>query len=273
MLILICGSYADDKMNITNINNYSGIYFKQAGNIRCYNEVYRFGITVDTVELAQKVHNLQEQTLSICKLVTYAANSRSPLKPRCNKLKDNVNELNEEFNYFFKNNKNKKTKRGIIDAGGVFLKWTFGIMNNNDRSKIMSDISNLYKNQNEIRHFQKESVSFIKSFIDDYSNFKNFTTNTITLLSQVVEKNGNELAEINNQFNLMVLLDTITENYNELKLKINTFYNSILMEKLNPEIVKASKLRCLLKDIKISLPNSRYLPFEDNDLAHYYSIY
>jgi hypothetical protein len=111
-----------------------------------------------------------------CEIIILSAQYKKPNVSTidiCTTIDDEIDDYSDRLELFFNNQ--HKVKRGLIKLGGKLYKWLFGLMDNDDRPGILTNMDELAENQENFRHFKNETASVIKSLVNDYTRFKNIT--------------------------------------------------------------------------------------------------
>jgi hypothetical protein len=210
--------------------------------------------------LANRVAELKEINAMTCKMFKKINPQIKNLTyiRTCKAIDAELTEMKIETGYFLQSN--KLNKRGLIDTVGELFNMLFGTMDAKDRSLINENINNIYKNQEEIKLFEKESMVFVKSWIDDYKSFKEITKSTMEQIESITNSNIKNLDEMRKILEFGAIIQDISNNHKNLKEKVNKFFQVIILEKLNQEIVQPSKLIKYLNQIEADLPDKKHLP-------------
>jgi hypothetical protein len=252
---------------VEEFNNYNGVYLDSMGQIEYYSELWKVCITIDIKQLATNIRDIYFQTQNLCAVISKKFSHLKESDKTCKVLEASLNELREEFTLFL----SYKPTRGLIDPLGGVLNFLIGTMDNDDRVRIDDNINQLYKNQEEIRNFQKQSTTFMKSFVDDYSDFKLLVHESLFTIEGSIRSNYYLYQEQLRRLDVVSLLQTLHLAHDVIKNKVQMFFDIIITEKLNPTVLHPLKLIKNLEEIQKQLPKKRYLPFKFNDLPNYYT--
>lgn len=164
----------------------------------------------------------------------------------------------------------KRVKRGLIDAGGSLLKTFFGTLDADDAIKFSDAINQVQTDEKRLAHLMKDNIHVIKSTISTF----NSTISKVDANQNIINKNLdnieitlNQLSSINNnldvrsQFNS--LLNSIESIITTLSFDIDDINNAILFSKLNvlhPSVLSPYQLYNDLEQHMNNLPKHFELP-------------
>lgn len=260
---------------VTQISNSPGLYFDQLLDIKFTNDHWNVITYVDLSHIQPHLENVEflfDKTSKYCDSV-----SSSQVKSDClnslNSLKlqhsNNVKKFSS-ISYLVQVNEVKRSKRGLIDAGGSLLKTFFGTLDSDDAHKFTNAINKVQSDEKQLTILMRDNIHVIKSTISTFNNTMTKVKDNENRLNQNLNKieeafskliNTSDKLEIKSQ--LMLLLTSLESIVITLSFDIDDINNAILFSKINvlhPTVLSPVQLYKELELHSNQLPRHTELP-------------
>lgn len=255
------------------MNNHPGILPFKLGTAQLESNKWTFIQNFDLTPLIFKFHTIKNQTeklsLSIKNNSEYynqyvnSFNSLTTLEKRIENLIEQI----LPFKYAH------KTKRGLFNPLGSFIKCITGNLDQNDAEQIDAKIKKLQDNQNKIKIDSINQITILDSTINKFKSvISNITHNESMLKSHVlkiesiiktVEIQHTDLKQF---FLIYTIINQVTSMYQSIYNILDKIEIAITFAKINllhNSIVDPNELLTEIKNIDIHL-NMNKLPLESN---------
>ena len=177
--MLTCGQQILD----TKINN-AGIYFEKISQIKLTTDTFKMAIYVNVSDYEDKYLEIME--IISLNSIFCTAKSIGNVSEICKEFEPVINatiiQLTKRFNNFKALKSHKIIKRGLINAVGIFDRWAFGILNEEDLNVIQTQITENTKHNKKTADIIKLQTRVVQSTIDGFNTYTNtLNNNTIKL--------------------------------------------------------------------------------------------
>lgn len=230
---------------VTKIDGSPGLYFDQLLDVKFSNDRWNVITYIDISHIQPHIDNVE---ILFQRIIKYCSSSQSvKVKTDClnsiNSLQAQHNNNVKKFSsisYLIHDNKNKRFKRGLIDAGGSILKTLFGTLDSDDAATFTDAINKVQSDEKELAILMRDNIHVIKSTISTFNdtiskvkdNERRLNQNLVTIetifqnLIQAIDK-----LEIKTQLSL--LLSSVEGIIMTLSFDINDINDAILFSKVN----------------------------------------
>lgn len=276
---MTCSRYAPaascESRFITPTPGSSGIYYDKLLDVKFYNDHWNIITYLDVSHIQPHLNTLDFMLERVSGLCNSLASSQTQID--CVNILTSLRTLYisnvrkfSSVSYLILGQQNRRTKRGLIDAGGSILKTLFGTLDSGDAEKFNDAINEVQSDENKLAHLMKDNIHVIKSTITTFnSTISRVKENEIRLNHNlnIIEKsfeqisNSNEKLEIKTRLNSMA--NAIESIMMTLSFDIDDINNAILFSKLNilhPTVLNPYQLYTELEQNKNKLPKHCDLP-------------
>lgn len=260
---------------VTQIANSPGLYFDQLLDVKFTSDHWNVVTYLDLSHIQPHLKNVEylfDKTSKLCDSV-----SSSQVKIDClnslNSLQlqhsNNVKKFSS-ISYLVQVNEVKRSKRGLIDAGGSLLKTFFGTLDSDDAYKFTNAINKVQSDEKQLTILMRDNIHVIKSTISTFNNTMSKVKENENRLNQNLNKiekafsnliNTNDKLEIKSQ--LTLLLSSLESIIITLSFDIDDINNAILFSKINvlhPTVLSPMQLYKELELHANQLPRHAELP-------------
>lgn len=270
----IAGSVSSHSF-ITSIVNSVGVHYDRLLDVKFNNDYWNIVTHIDISNIQPHldvVDKLFDKVQSFCKnsasskIQVECLNSVSSLQ---NQHLNNIKKFSS-VSYLIFGDQPKRTKRGLIDAGGSILKSLFGTLDNDDAIKYSEAIDKVQSDEKQLAHLMRDNIHVIRSTISTFNSSisklnenENRLNQNLLSINKAFEliSNSNDKLEIKSQLNL--LLNSLESIIISTSFDIEDLDNAILFSKLNilhPTVLSPQQLYSELVQHRNNLPSHCELP-------------
>jgi len=199
-----------------------------------------------------KANYLQPQILTVGKIRTEAFELQ--LNDSCKRLEMFQEILGDE----------PRNRRGLIDGGGIALKWLFGLSTEKDLEAISGQVDGLTSRQEKIVHLLDQQATVVNETLWEIKTTTKLMAKLklqYIRLDEITAKTQSRLFQWENDFQYLIRQDTtfdaINMVMNWLYLLVNDLdvgLNVLANGKLPPQIFPPKELKPVLDGINLQLP-------------------
>lgn len=170
--MLTCGQQILDMK----INN-AGIYFEKISQIKLTTDTFKMAIYVNVSDYEDKYLEIMEiislnSIFCTAKSIGNVSEIFTEFEPVINAT---IIQLTKRFNNFKALKSHKIIKRGLINAVGIFDRWAFGILNEEDLNVIQTQITENTKQNKKTADIIKLQTRVVQSTIEGFNTYTNYT--------------------------------------------------------------------------------------------------
>ncbi|XP_026729357.1 uncharacterized protein LOC113495001 [Trichoplusia ni] len=274
---------------VTPIISGSGLYFDKMIDVKFTNDDWNIVTYLDIKKIQSHldiVESLFVRISSYCennsssKVQIDCLNALSALRSQ---HENNIKKYSS-VSYILSNQmvNNKRSKRGLINAGGSILKTLFGILDSDDAIKFSEAIDQVQSDENQLLHLMRDNIHVIKSTITTFNSSMSKLNENESRLNKNIElidhafqilSNSNDKLEIKSNIN--VYLNAVEGIIISLSFDIEDINNAILFSKMNilhPTVLSPYQLYSELEQNVNNMPRYYELPVSPLSLQNIHDL-
>lgn len=185
----------------------------------------------------------------------------------------------------------KRSKRGLIDAGGHLLKFLFGTMDSNDLDVINEKVNYLYDTTNDIVHDTQEQITVFNNMHEAIANnsktinqmvskLKEYHSVLHSTLNKVFSRDRQVHAQVHNLLQYLKLTATLADVKDTIgsairkTTRLHQAIEDLAGGKVSSNLLSPHEYLSLLREVEkvIPTPAKLYLPVSLENVHQYYDI-
>lgn len=253
-LATVAVSPSNTSISHANYSETSPITFEEIGSLRQISTLHQVNILID----GEKIFNLGADTQNSIQAglnnLTCSRKSNGcgdGLRSELEKTNSNLEALATIF-------ARKRDRRALIDAVGWVQKKLFGVMDQKDRQKIKTDLSDLHSQQDEIINQTNAGKQLLVEAFESLNATSTITNDIVTKIKEIQDERWNQEAMLENEAHVC----------QQLALAARTFENTVAAllsllstKRITGRIVSFTTMEKSLKALKRTINTQESFPF------------
>ena len=257
----------------------SGVFFEHLGSAKIYSDYFQL-VTYMNVSFYEKklelIEHFKDKTKSLCQNHTLFQIDMISCHKTMEFLDIEIPSVKQKQTNLFTLLNHRRSKRGIFNGGGTFLKWILGVADSDDVDRIDDAIHHAEEHDAGVLDLMKEQIHVIRTTIGNFNDsigslkvHEETLNHNIDQINDFLVKDGQYKLEKDLSIKLLSYLNAITYLVNELNEQLDVLLDAILFAKSNvihPKIISPHQFIIELSKRIRSLENGKVfpLPLEPN---------
>lgn len=250
-----------------------GLYFEGVGTLNRIVGDWKIITYFDLAPIRNEIELFKNGTAALHDLCTVLTQ-----KDMCNALFKKFNEINFELQTNERLLKRRKT-RGAIDVVGNIANKLFGVLDSEYAENMSQTINELKANDGILLKLIKNQTSVVDSTINIISKETEAITLKINQFQMEISNTTQQLFDLSNHVDLLEMYTSISAQLSLMAANLQSLESAVFDTitdakngKISPLLISPLQIEQEITKIKSYLPSSLHLPFDQEDIAHLYSV-